>query len=98
MSEELRFVRAVVRAFISGHLMKEWRTDNLLNFHPTFEAWITSNERTLKKEPHMFEFELLDITDPNERFLRFGTDRTLLVQPVELTPEQLLRLMKPSCL
>jgi len=83
--------KLVFRGFVSGKLLweefAELEDDQLENVLPRLAE--KHAKAMAGHELHMIEIELLDEPDPDQRFLRFGTDPDGMVRPVAIELERL---------
>lgn len=76
-------MRIIVRGYGDGKLVLEEQLE-FNNPEDLAVDAIRQVETVQSYELHMLEIEFLDETDPLQRFKRFGTDTSRMVQPEEI--------------
>ena len=83
-------MRLAFRGFVSGKPLweefAEIEDDQLESVLPQLSE--KHAKAMASHELHMIEVEFLDEPDPNQRFFRFGTDPSSMVQPIAVELEK----------
>jgi hypothetical protein len=78
-------MRVMFRGFQDGRQMFEEEVDLLDRNLSWYVRLAEGHTKHLDMDrPHMIEIEFLDEPDPQQRFFRFGSDRSRMVAPVAL--------------
>jgi len=77
--------RGNVRVFVARKVVKAWLNVSLMTATKSFGLWLQSAEgQQITERPHMIEIEFLGEADPMQRYFRWGTDRSMMVDPIAL--------------
>lgn len=82
--------RGSIRVWVRGVQVEQWLNLDLADFQSAFQRWIEDSAAMLQSNPHMIEIEFLDAPS-RERFYRFGTDDTMMVDPHAVDAKQFRR-------
>ena len=82
-------MRLVIRGWLNGEKKFEEHLDiEEDQIEGIIGAAAADHAELLKSGPHMVEFEFLDEPDPNQRFVRIGTDPRRMVLPIAIDPKE----------
>lgn len=86
-------MNVTIRVFINGELRRQDTCKFAAEGPDESFVRMAANHMALiggPNVPHMIEFEFLDEPNINRRFLRFGTDPSLMAKPELVQPEDIL--------
>jgi len=78
-------MRATIRFFVNRKQKESFTVPDANAWLHQFKSYLESHSEIIT-EAHMIEIEFLDEPDVTQRFIRFGSDPSMMVLPIRVEP------------